>query len=126
MNDLLKLVAEKVKSNWDLCNSKWQNCESEVLVAQTIHACAFNLEKHGDAFSWLNENATRGMQVCGTNNAWALEGLVKEGSIVICDYDGSAEAQEGTVRMKGKPQVVRMTEPLLRYVASHVKIKVEP
>lgn len=124
MNDLLKVVAENVTSNWDLCNSKWQNCECEVIVAQTIRASATNLENHGEAFSWLNENAKRGRQVCGTDNASALQRLVNDGSITIGDYEGSAEAPEGTVRKKGKPQVVRVTESLLRYVAQHAKIKV--
>jgi hypothetical protein len=124
MNELLKVVAEKVTSNWSLCNSKWQNCECEVIVAQTIQASAANLENHGDAFSWLNENANRGRQVCGTDNASALQRLIKDGSLVVGDYTGTAVAPDETVHKKGKPQVVRVTESLLRYVASHAKIKV--
>lgn len=125
MNDLLKIVAENVESNWDLCGSKWQNCECEVIVAQTIHACVTNLEKCGEAFSWLNENATRGRANCGTNNGAALNRLIADRSITIGDYVGTAVCPEGTVYVNGKPQVVRVTEQLLKYVAKHIKLEID-
>jgi hypothetical protein len=123
-NERIQIVGQKGIDNWSLANSKWQKCECEVIVAQTVNACATNLERHGEAFSWLCESAIKGRQSCGTDNGSALSRLIKDGSITVGDYTGTAVAPKGTVRKGGKPQVVRITESLLDYVIQKAKIKV--
>ena len=46
----IKLMAGKIKHSGHLCNFTGK-CESEVMVAQTIHAAVNNYEEHGEAFS---------------------------------------------------------------------------
>lgn len=46
----IKRLKELIKDNWSLCNF-YDNCESEMMVAQTIHASVTNFESKGEAYS---------------------------------------------------------------------------
>lgn len=118
----LETIASQIKTGWELCGSKWKNCEAETIVLRTISACANNLKSKGDAFSWLAGSCTTGRQQCGTNNARGLQMLINDGSIVQEDYTGPHEPPAGTATHDSKPQVLRVTNSLLLYVVSHMKI----
>ena len=119
---LLKKVADKLREGRHLMGSKWQNCEAEMIAEQTIVASDANLEAHGTAFSWLNQNALRGRQQCGTDNARGLGQLLDDGSLTQEDFGGSVRPPEGTARDRGMPQVLRVTNNLLHYAASVLKV----
>ena len=118
----LETVASNIKTGWELCGSKWGNCESETIALQTISACALNLKNKGDAFSWLAGSCTIGRQRCGTDNAHGLQMLIDDGSVIQESYTGPHEAPEGTAMRDGLPQVLRVTNSLLLYAASEMKI----
>lgn len=119
--ELLVKVAAKIKTGYELMGSKWQNCECEVLAMQTIAACAFNFKTHGDAFSWLNSNATRGRAMCGGNNAQGLDRLIREGQFVRESYEGELSPPKGIARADGKPEILRATDALLEYADEFIK-----
>jgi hypothetical protein len=54
IEDVLKMK-DQIKDNWSLANF-YGNCESELMVAQTIHACCLNYEQHGQVFSFKSPN----------------------------------------------------------------------
>ena len=119
----LETIASRIKTGWELCGSKWDNCESETIALQVISACNNNLKSKGDAFSWLAGSCTTGRQQCGTNNARGLQMLIDDGSIVREDYTGPHEAPAGTATHNDKPQVLRVTNSLLLYAASQMKVE---
>jgi hypothetical protein len=102
--------------------SKWQNCEAETIALQTICACSNNLKRKGDAFSWLSGSCTTGWQQCGTNNVRGLQMLLDDGSLIREDYTGGHKAPQGTATHDGKFQILRVTNTLLGYAASKMKI----
>jgi len=51
MQERLDALCKKIPDNWALCNFLG-NCEVEVMVAQTLHACQINLKERGEAFSF--------------------------------------------------------------------------
>lgn len=118
---LLKKVAAKIKTGYELMGSKWQNSEAEVIAMQTINACKNNLKDHGDAFSWLGGNATRGRAQCGTDNARGLGKLIADGSLVQEDYTGPLTPPDGTATHNGKPQILRVTDALLAYADQFIE-----
>lgn len=96
-------------------NSVWQKGESEALVQQTLGACKLNLDEHGDPFSWLG-NGTRvssGNGLC--NNPEGMRRIIDGGYIVVEDAPQGLKPPEDIVRVKGKPQVIRITRLLLDY-----------
>ena len=119
----LETVASHIKTGGELCGSKWQKGEAELIALQTISACANNLKSKGDAFSWLAGSCTTGRQQCGTNNARGLQMLIDDGSIVQEDYTGPHEAPAGTATHNDKPQVLRVTNSLLLYAASEMGVE---
>jgi len=119
----LETVASNIKTGWELCGSKWQNSEAEYIALQTITACALNLKTKGDAFSWLTSSCTTGLQRCGTNNARGLQMLIDDGSIIREDYTGDHKPPTTTVISNDKPQILRVTNNLLLYAASHMKVE---
>lgn len=121
MHKLLTRVAAKVKDNWSLCESKWGKSEAEVLVAQTIHACANNLRAHGDAFSWLMPTAAGRYGNGLFDNGHCLSMLLRDGSFVEEPYEGPVSPPEGVARKDGKPRILRCSEALLRYCDGFVK-----
>lgn len=125
MQKLLLATAEKIKTGWELCGSKWRNTEAEVIALQTITACALNLKNHGEAFSWLGWSCTRGRGPCGTDNARGLGLLEADGSVVVESYTGPLQAPNTTAIRDGKPQVLRVTDKLIMYAASKINAKPE-
>lgn len=125
MKNLLNAVADKLNDFGALMGSKWQNCEAEVIASQTICACRNNLADHGDAFSWLMASATRGRAMCGTNNSAGLQRLIDDGSLIVEDYAGDLSAPSGVAVVEGKSQVLRVSDSLLLYAASHMKLKLD-
>ena len=63
----------------NLMGSWLENCEAEVMVAQTIAAANVNLAKRGEAFSIRGPGVLGGRQRCGTNNGSAYRRLCDEG-----------------------------------------------
>lgn len=123
-NQLLAEVAPLIKTGWEFCDSKWQNAECEAIAIQTISACHHNLKEHGDAFSWLGTNATRGRAACGTDNKAGLSRLINDGSLIQEPYTGPlAPPSDTATDEKGNPLVLRCTESLLHYAASILKSK---
>lgn len=54
-HDRILALAERIKDNWTLCQfmkGTGRATEKEVMIAQTIHACRINLQKHEQAFSF--------------------------------------------------------------------------
>lgn len=111
--ELLASIAARIDGNglWD---TKWQNCEAEMIVYQTVMASHRNLKNHGDAFSWASRNVFNGLQMCGTNNSHGLA-LVGD-DIIVEEYDGPAKPLENTIIREGKPLVFRVTNNLLQYL----------
>jgi len=68
----IKRLCGLIKDNWDLCHFTGQ-CESEMMVVQTIHGAKINHKKHGECFSFLSANAKTGRRMDGTNNALGLQ-----------------------------------------------------
>lgn len=116
---LLKLAA-KIKTGWELCGSKWKNCEAETIALQTISACAMNLRNHNEALSWQGTGTLlRGND--GTNNPKGVASLVDDGSLILEEYTGELTSPDQTVRAEsGKPMVFRVTRVLLHYAASMI------
>lgn len=124
-NDLLKRIAAELKDYGQFMGSKWGNCEAEVLAMQTLGACALNLEKYGEPFSWLMTSAMNGRQQDGTNNANGLRILLDDKSVEVRDYDGPAAAPVNVARKDGKPQVLVVTDKMLTYAASMLEISLD-
>lgn len=118
----LKKVAAAIKTGHEMMGSKWQNCEAEVIALQTVSACALNLKNKDDAFSWLAGSCTTGRQQCGTNNARGLQMLLDDGSLIQESYTGKHKAPSETATHDGKPQILRVSQHLLKYVASQMKV----
>lgn len=122
---LLRKVAERLVTGYELFGSKWGNCEAEVIAMQTIKACQRNLDHHGVAFSWLSTNAVAALRPDGTNNAHGLQLLLQDGSLVQDDYLGALQPPAGTYRVNGMSQVLRVTDALLLYAASMLSVPSE-
>ena len=116
---LLQKIAAELKDYGQFTGSKWQNYEAEVLAMQTLGACALNLEKHNKAFSWLMSSAMIG------NNYRGMQKLVDDGSIEIVDYTGLATPPDDVERYKGVPQMCVVTDSLLLYAASLLKLTLD-
>jgi hypothetical protein len=121
---LLRKVAERLVTGYELFGSKWGNCEAEVIAMQTIKACQRNLDHHGVAFSWLSTTATAGRGRDGTDNAHGLQLLLQDGSLVQDDYLGALQPPAGTQRINGMSQVLRVTDALLLYAAEMLSVSV--
>lgn len=117
-NLLLLQVAKKIHHNRVFMGSKWKKMEAEHIAAQTISACADNLKKNNDAFSWLMNSATTGRQNCGTNNAHGLHIVLDDGSFIMEDYSGPLKPPQDVFTKNGKPQVLRCTDKVLQYAIS--------
>ena len=86
--DLLLKVADKIKTGWELCGSKWQNCEAETIVCQAICSCALNFREHGDAFSWQGKG-TQCVSGGGlADNPKGMQSLLDDKCIVLEPYTG--------------------------------------
>lgn len=122
---LLRKVAERLVTGYELFGSKWGNCEAEVIAMQTIKACQRNLDYHGVAFSWLSITATSSRQLDGTDNSCGLGMLLQDGSLVQADYLGALQPPAGTYRVNGMAQVLRVTDVLLLYAAKMLSVPLE-
>lgn len=75
----IKRIALKVKDNWSLCNFA-NNCEQEVMVAQTLHAAIINHDKLGEAFSF------RGNGVFSTSGNGLVDNKTAYGKLLQKDF----------------------------------------
>ena len=79
MDNKIKSLAARIKDNWTLCSFAGM-LEKEVMIAQTVHAAAYNLDEHGEAFSIRGDNVfARGNGGLVDNNR-AYRELVTDGS----------------------------------------------
>lgn len=125
--NLLCEVADRLTKaqGWGLCNSKWQKAEAEVIVDQTIRACALNFKEQGEALSWAGQNAISGFSGCGLiDNGAGLSKIGKE--IILESYTGPLKPHdpEGIAKDKaGNFKVFRVTPELLAYVDAFTRSK---
>jgi hypothetical protein len=109
--DVLDLAA-RIKDNWTLCQlfeGKRRASEAEYMVATTVHACKINLEKHGEAFSWVDPSvhSSGGGGIVDNGTAYAM--LVNEGYYLEDERDG-------------KP-ILRMSQKLVDVLRGHLARK---
>lgn len=115
---LLYRVADDIKTGWELCDSRWQSTESEIIACQAIKSCRSNHERRGEAFSWCGSGLTRVSGGGLMDNPAGLQKLLDDGCVVVEPYVGEASPPKGTVvDSKGKPLVLRVTQRLLEYAA---------
>lgn len=81
----IKQMKSKIKNGFSLCNFLG-NCESEVMVAQTIHACVLNNDKHGEPFSFRGDGVF--MVGGAVNNAKAYNQLLRKSLFVEDERQG--------------------------------------
>lgn len=115
----LKWLRNSVKDNWALCEFMAHGSrasEAEYMVAQTIHACAINLEKRGLPISFRGDGvfSTGGNGL--VNNGfgyWRLidEGLIEEEVVEASRFQPLPEGIEPD--SAGKVTVIHMTEKLV-------------
>jgi hypothetical protein len=115
-NEQVLATASMVKSGNHLIGSKWNNCECETIMAQTIMASANNIKDHGESFSWCGVGAVSGRQVCGTDNRRGLGRLQADGSLVLEKYNGKLSPPDDVAKEDGIPLVLRLTSEGLNYV----------
>lgn len=90
IKDIVEL-ARQIKDNWALCQlfeGERRAFEAEYLVAETVHACKFNHATHGEAFSWLGENAQSRQGGGLMDNSTAYDMLLREKYLVEEIRDG--------------------------------------
>jgi hypothetical protein len=80
ITDVLKM-SSLIKDNWSLSNF-WGNCEAEMMVAQTIHACCLNYKEHGQIFSFKGANVNSIHNGGLINNARGYNQLVDGGMFI--------------------------------------------
>ena len=120
-------VADAITTGRELCDSRWQKTEAELIACQAIGLCALNHRKHGDAFSWqgLTTKAIGGNGLF--DNPAGIGLLIDDGCIVLEPYKGPLTAPQTTVRdADGRPVVIRVTRRLLDYAAEHIAANAEP
>lgn len=61
---LHELVRGKIRDNWSLCNFTG-DCESEMMMAQTLHAGKLNLKDQGSPFSFRGNGCLNGYTAIG-------------------------------------------------------------
>ena len=81
----IKRHADQIKDNWSLCNF-WGNCEAEVMIAQTIHACVLNHAEHGEAFSFKGGNVNSIHNGGLVNNHRAYHQLIDQGMFIEDEF----------------------------------------
>lgn len=124
-NELLKRIAASLRDWGQFMGSRWQNQEAESLAVQALRACAVNLKKHGEPFSWLMQSAVSCRQCDGTNNAAGLQILLDDGAVEIRGYAGKASPPAGVLVEGGLPQVLVVTDRMLTYAASLVGVSLD-
>lgn len=106
-------LAARIKDNCTLCQlfeGKRRASEAEYMVATTVHACQFNLDTEGEAFSWLDPSCEADRAGGGlVDNATAFDMLVNEAYVVKEERDG-------------KP-ILRMTQKLVDVLRGHLAKK---
>jgi hypothetical protein len=111
-------------TGYELMGSKWRNCEAETIAAQCLASCAFNLKKHGDAFSFqgVGTRITGGMGI--VNNPKGMNSLISDGSIIVEPYDGPVKPDNGgkdiVLDDHGRWMCLRVTESLILYAAGMI------
>jgi len=111
-------------NGYELMGSKWRNCEAETIAAQCLASCAYNLKKHGDAFSFqgVGTQMTGGMGL--VDNPKGMRSVVQDGSIIVEPYEGPIQPDNGgrdIVRNEhGKWMCLRVTESLILYAAEMI------
>lgn len=121
---LLLNVSSRITTGWELCDSKWQQGEAELIACQTINACANNFRDHGEAISWCGSSA---LGSCGTglvDNGSGVSKLQRDGSIVLEPYTGklTPSKPDGIAKDKdGKFFVFRVTNSLLKYADGFIQ-----
>ncbi len=83
--EIMRLAAALKTNPRLLMGSVWGQCETEVIAQQTICACAINLEKHGQAFSFNNIGPSEPMR--GVDNHRAME-ILNDGYLEHAEFDG--------------------------------------
>lgn len=124
--ELLLKAAAQIKTGYELMGSKWGNCESEVIMCQTLAACAKNLQDHGEALSWAMPNCWAPKDMHHNNNARGLQRLMADGDLVVEDYTGKLTPAKGVKVHKGFPQVFKITEQGLHYCLGLTGTKNKP
>jgi len=120
---LLYEVADKIKTGWELCGSRWGNSEAETIACQAIASCRLNHRNHGDAFSWAGKGLRAGGGCMVFDNPKGMRSLLDDKCIVIEPYTGPLTPSEPeTIQSddRGKFMVLRVTDRLLHYVKSIV------
>lgn len=105
--DVIDLAA-RIKDG-DLCKlfeGTRRASEAEYMVATTVYACKINLDKHGEAFSWVDPNVHEcsGNGLCDNATAFAM--LIGEVYVIEEKRDG-------------KP-ILRMTQKLVDLLKGHL------
>ena len=109
--DVIDLAA-RIADNWTLCQlfeGTHRASEAEYMVATTVHACKINLDKEGEAFSWVHPSVhvRSGNGLADNPTAFAM--LIREAYVVEDERDG-------------KP-ILRMTQKLVDVLRGHLAKK---
>lgn len=121
--ELLLSLGSSIKTGWELCDSKWKKGETELIALQTLSAAANNLKDHGEALSWAGKNVFSGRQICGTDNAFGVDQLINDGSIIVEPYIGNLAPKKPeniATDENGNFLVFRPTNSLIYYAASMI------
>ena len=117
--ELLLRLRDLILQKGNLC-SFYGNTEAEVLIGQTVIAAAGRADDGGEPFSFLGDNALRGLQRCGTDNAAAYARLLADEMFQQETRPASALATipDGvTIDGDGRVPVVFPTDALLEKLA---------
>lgn len=119
---LLYAIADRIKTGRELMGSKWGNCEAEHIALQILAGSRAVHRKHGEAFSWQGLGTQKSGS--GISNPEGVGRLLRDGSIVLEEYDGDLKPENDVVISEnGKPMVFRPTPSLLYYAASQMGVE---
>jgi hypothetical protein len=114
-------ITEGPLTGRELMGSKWGNCEAETIAMQCLASCAYNLKKHGDAFSFQGVGTKMRFGNGLSDNPKGMQSLLQDGSIIAEPYEGPVVPENGgkttVLDEHGKWVCLRVTESLILYAA---------